>query len=183
MAIPKKIQNYLDKNNIRYEVIPHRKVYTAYDLAETLHEDLKQIAKTLLVRAGKNYFLVVVPANCNIDFTKVKKALKAKKVDIVSERIMQKILKIKPGAIAPFGKLYGPEVLLDKKFTAMKSMIAGAGSFTESIKLKTKDFVKLESPIISPIGKAKKFKPKKKVSKKKTTRKKTTKPKKKPKKK
>ena len=37
MAILKSVLNLLDKNKIKYEVIEHRKVFTAWDLSQTEH--------------------------------------------------------------------------------------------------------------------------------------------------
>jgi len=168
MSIPKKVLNYLEKNKIKFKIVPHKKVYTAYDLAETLKEDLKKIAKTLLVKADKNYYLIVVPAHYQLDFKKIKKVLKAKKVGIATEKAMQKLLKIKPGAITPFGSIHNLEVLADKTFTKIQEVLVGAGSFTESLRIKTKDLIKLEEPLLVSIGAVKKRKPtkKKKVAKK-----------------
>lgn len=166
MPIPKKILNHLEKNKIKFKIVPHKKVYTTYDLAETLREDLKKIAKTLLVKADRSYYLVVVPAHYQLDFKKIKKALKAKKVGIATEKAMQKLLKIKPGAITPFGSMHNLEVLADKAFAKIQEILVGAGSFTESLRIKTKDLIKLEEPLLISIGVAKKIKPKKKVAKK-----------------
>ena len=35
MAIPKKLLKFLDENKVKYEVVEHRKVYTAHDSAKT----------------------------------------------------------------------------------------------------------------------------------------------------
>ena len=37
MALVKKLTNYLEKNKIKYKTIKHRTVYTAWDLAKTMH--------------------------------------------------------------------------------------------------------------------------------------------------
>ena len=166
MPISKKILKHLEKNKVSYTIVPHKKVYTAYDLAGTLKEDLKKIAKTLLVKADKSYYLVVVPARYQLDFGKIKKGLKAKKVEIVAEQAMLKILKSGVGAITPFGSLEDIQVLLDKTFFKVKEMIVGAGTFTDSLKIKVKDFLKVEEPLLLSIGVLKKVKKVKKQIKK-----------------
>lgn len=182
MSIPKKIINHLEKNKIKYKVVPHKKVYTAFDLAETLKEDLKKIAKTLLVKADKGYYLVVVPAHYQINFDKIKKLLKVKSVKLVKEKDILKMLKIKPGSLTPFGTIHNLEVLVDKTFSKVKDILVGAGSFTESLQIKTKDLLKTEEPLLISVGMVKKRKPKKKIAKKKKTfaKKKSTKKKNKP---
>jgi len=169
MSIPKKILNYLEKQGIKFEVVPHKKVYTAYDLAQTLGEKLEKIAKTLLIQAevpevkkiAKKNYIVVVPASYRANFDKIKKYLKAKKVSIAPEKLILK-LGVKPGALSPFGKMHDLEVLLDKALLKAKDVIVGAESFTESLRIKVKDLHKLENTLVAAFGdKAKIGKPKK----------------------
>jgi len=124
--------------------LEHRTVYTAYDLAQTTKSKLQEIAKTVLVKADKQYYLVVVPSHYQLDFTKIKKLLKVKKVGMAKENEMKTKFKVKPGAITPFGTIHKVEVIIDKSLLKLKDVILGAGSFTESIRMKIKDFMKVE---------------------------------------
>ena len=155
MPIPKKLLNHLDKNKIKYEVMKHRTVYTAYDAAQTMKRKLQEIAKTLLVKADKKYYLVVIPAHYKLDLSKVKKLLKAKKVQLAKEGEMKSKFKVKPGAITPFGTIHKAEVLADKTLLKMRDAIFSAGSFTESLRMKVKDFLKVEDAQTGNLGKKK----------------------------
>lgn len=152
MSVPKKIKNYLDKQNIDYEEIAHKTVYTAYDAAQTLKKELKEIAKNLIVKADNTYALVVVPADKRLDLNKIKKALKAKKVSIPNEQVIVKILKIKPGAVSSFGKLHKLEMLVDKAMISTKKAIFSTGSVTDSVLIKVKDFVQMEEAKLADIA-------------------------------
>lgn len=175
MAISKKVLAHLEANNVKFDVVQHKKVYTAYDLAQTLGEKLEKIGKSLLVQVdlpelkkkGKKHFVVIVPASYQIDLKKIEKALKAKKAELAPEKIFKK-LGIKPGALIPFKKVHKAEVILDKALLKTKDFILGAGSFTESLRMKVKDFHKLEDAIVATVGvkKNKKKTVKKKVVKK-----------------
>jgi len=164
--IDKKILEYLKKNKVTFEVLDHKKVFTAYDLAQTLREDMKKIAKTLLVKADQAYVLVILPAHYRLDLAKLKKSLKAKKVEIPKEKVMIKVLKIK-GSLTPFGAMHKVETWADKSLLKTQKVIMNAGSFTQSLRLKVKDFLKLEEAklgnFVAPGGfnKAKKVKAKK----------------------
>lgn len=155
MPIPKKLLGHLDKNKIKYEVLKHKTVFTAYDLAQTTKHKLQEIAKTLLVKADKKYYLVTIPAHYKLDFGKVKKMLKAKKVDIAKEKDMKTQFNTKPGAMTPFGTMHKAEVLIDKTLLKAKQMIFSAGSFTESLRMKVKDYIKAENPQTGDLGKKK----------------------------
>ena len=143
--INKKVLDYLKKNKIGFAVIDHKQIFTAHDLAQTLKEDFQKIAKTLLVKADKQYLIVVIPAYYRLDFKKLKKVLNVKKVEIPSEKIMEKVLKVKVGGITPFGALHKLETLVDKSLLKTQETIMNAGSFTQSLRLKVKDFIKLEN--------------------------------------
>jgi len=156
MAIPKKILNYLERNKVKFEKIVHKTVYTAYDLAQTLKEKLDKIAKTLIIKTEKGYSLLVLPASKLADLKKLKKFLKAKKIEIAREGVMKKFFKIKPGTITPFATLHKKVPLyIDKTLLKAKEIFVSAGSYTDSLRLKIKDFLKLEKPKKGDFGKKK----------------------------
>jgi len=154
MAIPAKVKKYLDDKGIDYEELAHKTVYTAYDAAQTLKKQLKEIAKTILVEADKTHTLVILPADKKIDMDKLKKALGAKKISIPSEKVMIKVLKIKPGTLSSFGRLHNLEVVVDKAMLNAKKAVVSTGSFTDSIFMKVKDFVRSEEARLANVAMA-----------------------------
>jgi len=142
----KKLEKFLTENKIKFTLHEHKKVFTAHDEAQTQHIKTKEIAKVVLVRSDKDFALVIVPAQKYVEFKKVKKALKAKKVSMAKESDITKILKTKVGLIHPFGNLYTLPVLLDNSLAKQKKLHASAGSYTESIELKVSDFIKSVMP-------------------------------------
>lgn len=143
--IPKTVQQYLQKNNIPFEAIEHKIVYTAYDLAATLKEKLEGIGKTLLIKADNGFVLVLLPANRRLDLAKLKNALGAKKLSIVSEKEMIAKLKVKAGGLTSFGALHKAEVFVDSALLKASRVLVAAGSFTDHVRMKARDFVKLEN--------------------------------------
>lgn len=141
-----KLKKYLDSHKIKYQTHEHKKVYTAFNEGETQHANMKEVAKTVLVKTNPGFALVVVPAAKYVDFGKVKKTLKAKKVSMAKESDIAKILKTKIGLIHPFGSLYKLPVLVDNSLLKQKQIMTSAGSYTESLALKPKDYAKLENP-------------------------------------
>ncbi|MFA5953927.1 MAG: YbaK/EbsC family protein [Patescibacteria group bacterium] len=148
--IPKKIQTYLKKIEVDTEVIVHKTVYTAYDLAKTTGLKLEQIAKTVLLKVEplygetkSKYIMVLLPASHQLNLPKLKKILKVKKISIVNESVMAKVFKVKAGAMTAFGPVHANiPVLIDKTLLKVKKIVARSGSFTDSLLIKGKDFVK-----------------------------------------
>lgn len=145
MSISPKVEQYLKQSKVKFEIVGHRKVFTAYDLAATLREQLDSIVKTLLVKADTRLVLVVMPASRRLDIPKLKKFLGAKTVLIASERDMVSKLKIKPGAITGFGTIHKVEVAADKTLGKITHALIGAGSFTDSVRMKMREYLKLEN--------------------------------------
>ncbi|MFH0854112.1 MAG: YbaK/EbsC family protein [bacterium] len=139
--LPKKLEKFLKDHNINYDLLEHKKVYTAFDAAQTLKKKLEDIAKTLAIKADKKYALIVLPASHRADLDKLKKMLKVDKLEIVKETEMAKVLNVKPGAVTPFGKFHNVPVYLDNALLKSRLIVASTGSFTESILLKTKDLL------------------------------------------
>ena len=167
MAVSKKLLNYLEKNKVKYELIDHRIVYTAWDLVQTLHlKKPAEVVKTLIVKIDKDYVLVLLPSNKNLDKAKFKKTvnqwrkkqeLKAiKKIDFAKEAWMKKNIKVgKLGAIPPFGKLLNMPVFADNAILKPVKVIVNVGDYGTSLKIKTKDLIKLEEPIKASFAKKK----------------------------
>lgn len=152
MSIPKKVLSYLDKHQVEYKEIVHKTVYTAYDAAQTLKKELKEVAKNLLVQADRTFALVIVPADKKIDLEKIRKALGAKKVSIPNEKIMLKVLKIKPGVVSSFGRLHKVETLIDRAMLKTQKVVFSTGSATNSVLMKVKDFVTMEEAKLADIA-------------------------------
>lgn len=144
MSIPAKVKKYLDKHGVDYEELAHKTVYTAFDAANTLKKQLKEIAKTILIQADKTHVLVVLPADKKIDMEKLKKVLGAKSVKIPDEKVMIKVLKIKPGSLSSFGRLHKLETLVDKAMLGADKAVLATGSFTDSVLMKVKDLIRIE---------------------------------------
>jgi Ala-tRNA(Pro) deacylase len=136
MKIPAKIIKYLDKAKIKYEIVEHKTVYTAYDKAATLKIKPNVIGKTLVLKADKDLIIVLVSGNKNLDLAKLKKIAKVKKLDFVSETILKNKFKgIKLGAIPPFGELWKLPLFIDGGLMKEKNIFVSSGIYESSFKL------------------------------------------------
>ncbi|HEX5430207.1 MAG TPA: YbaK/EbsC family protein [Patescibacteria group bacterium] len=144
--ITKNLEKILKSNKIKYEIVEHRKVYTAFDAAETQDLKLTEVVKAVLLKGKKGLYLAVLPAGNNCDFKSLGK-LTGDRVSMAKEADIKNKLKTKIGLIAPFGSLYKLPVYIDKKLLKNKKLNIPAGSYTESVIMNTKDYVNLENPV------------------------------------
>ncbi|MFP4514578.1 MAG: aminoacyl-tRNA deacylase [Parcubacteria group bacterium] len=178
--IPAKVKKYLEKAGIKHDILEHKTVYTAIDAAKTMKKDLSEIAKSLVVKADKDYYLILLPADYNLDEKKLKKAIEkgkdkeVKAIKIPGEKMMEKALNLKTGALSAFGNLHKLNVIVDKKLEKAKKAVFSSGSLNHSVEIAVKDFVKLENAVLDSFGVKKKVKIEKKPSKSKAKTKKKT---------
>jgi len=155
MPIIKKLEKFLKENKIQYQEVEHKTVYTAYDKAATLRVKEKSIGKTLVIKIDRELALVLIPGNKNFDKVKFKKVFNdwrkktgqkpVKNVDFATETLMKNNLKgAKVGAIPPFGKMWKLPAFIDKVLGKEKEIILNSGNYNSSIRVKQKEFKKLD---------------------------------------
>ena len=69
------VTKHLEQRGAAFDVLPHRQAYTSIDEARALGVDADEVLKTLAVRTGPGYVLVVIPAARRLDLQLVHEAL------------------------------------------------------------------------------------------------------------
>lgn len=157
--ISKKIINYLDENKYKYEIVKHRTTYTAWDTAQTEKVKPQEVAKTLIMKADRDWVAAVLPANRNLDKKELLKLFNknseksAKKIDFADEKWLKKNIKIgKLGAIPPFKELLKKDVYFDKLLLKNKKLYVSSGEYDASFRILASQFIKIENPIQGKIS-------------------------------
>lgn len=152
MAIAEKLRQLLENENINYQVMQHSVAYTASEIAGAQHIPGKQVIKVVLVKADNQYVLCVLPSVEWVDFDKLKKVLGSKDVKLASEDEIAKMFPgYEVGAEPPFGN--GLKVYVDKLLEQNDDIVFNAGTHTDMVKIKYKDFAKLARPTVADFGK------------------------------
>ena len=145
----KKIKEFLDENKIKYVSITHSSVYTAQEIAASAHIPGKELAKTVILKADGRMIMAVLPASFKVDFNILKEATGASNIRLADEHeFVDKFPECEPGAMPPFGNLYGINVYAAKILSDDEEIAFNAGTHTELIKMTYKDFEKLVKPKI-----------------------------------
>ncbi len=145
----KKLKEFLDKNNVKYVIISHSPVYTAQEIAASTHIPGKELAKTVIVKLDGKMAMAVLPASYRVDFGQLKEASGAKKAELATEAEFKDTFpECDVGAMPPFGNLYGLDVYAAESLAEDEHIAFNAGSHTEVMRLKYKDFERLVKPKI-----------------------------------
>ena len=144
MPIPAKLSKFLSQNKVKFEEVKHKQVFTGLDKAATLRVKPNLIAKTLVMKSGKDLVMAILAANCNLNKKKFAKASKLKNPDFVSEILIKNRIKgFKVGAIPPFGQMFKVPSFIDRGLLKEKTIFVSAGNYETSLKLSPKILEKL----------------------------------------
>ena len=146
----RKLQEFLDRNNVRYVCITHSPAFTAQEIAESAHIPGKFLAKTVIVNIDGTLIMAVLPAPYRVDIKRIADATGASLAEIAKEKDFQGIFpQCEVGAMPPFGNLYGINVVVDESLTKDEEILFNAGSHKELVRLCYKDFEDLVHPTIA----------------------------------
>lgn len=117
----KKVLDFLNQEQIPYEMTEHESVYTMEDMERVGLDKLGTICKNLFIRdaKGKRHFLITADNDTQINLKELGEKLGAGKVSFASAERLEKYLGLTAGCVSPFGVLNDTEhlvtVVLDKK--------------------------------------------------------------------
>ena len=148
-----KIKEFLDENKAEYISIEHEPMGKSEEVAKMRGVDIKTGAKSMIVRSEGRFYNFILSAAKKIDWNKVKTILKTKSVDLATAEEIMKTTNCVIGAVPPFGNIYGIKVYCDVSLLENEEINFNAGTLTDSIKMKTKDWVKIVNPEICEFGK------------------------------
>src|SRR5204863_288875 len=77
MSISKQLIDYLNQNNVEYEILHHAEAVTAQRIAQAEHIKGRHHAKVVMIRSGDQRLMTVLPADHQIDLEKVEKVVGA----------------------------------------------------------------------------------------------------------
>lgn len=143
----KKLKEFLDNNKIKYTAVKHSPAYTAQEIAARSHISGKEMAKTVIVKIDKKMAMAVLPASYKIDFEALMNVTGSTNVDLASEEEFKYMFPdCEIGAMPPFGNLYDLDVYVSETLAEDEEISFNAGTHSELIRMKYKDFEKLAKP-------------------------------------
>ena len=142
-----KVKEFLNAHGVAHALIPHPLAFTATSVAGAAHIPGKEMAKTVVVNLDGHRALAVVPATRKVDLERLRRAAGALSAELADEReFIDDFPECEPGAMPPFGNLYGMQVFVEAHLAADQQIAFNAGSHTELISMAYKDFERLVHP-------------------------------------
>jgi len=148
-----KLKEFLDANRVKYVTISHSVAYTAQGIAALVHIPGKELAKTVVVKIGRDLAMAVVPASCHVDLELLKKATGASTVQLATEdEFKDRFPDCETGAMPPFGNLYGMAVFADEGLAKDQEVAFNGASHRELVRMAWVDFERLVKPKVMKLA-------------------------------
>lgn len=145
----RKMREFLNKNDIRYVTVQHSPAYTAQAVAASAHVPSKEMAKTVMLDIDGKMAMAVLPASYQVNFDQLKEALNAKSISLLHENDFKgRFPDCEPGAMPPFGNLYGMPVFVAESLAEDEYIAFSAGSHHEVVLMTYADYQRLVAPSI-----------------------------------
>lgn len=150
MAILKRLEDFLKRNNVHYHSMMHPEAYTAQEIAAAMHIKGKELAKSVIIKADGRFVMAVVPATWRVNFDRLKDVLHNEDVKLASEREFGVLFPdCEPGAEPPFGNLYNIETVVDRSLSEDEHIFFNAGNHYEAVEMKYSEYEKLARPKVA----------------------------------
>ena len=149
MAIPRNINEHLFRNAVSYSHKIHPVAFTSLEVAKVDHVPGREFAKTVVLKADNRLIMAVLPGDQVINMETLKRHVGCKKLSLAMEReFAEKFPACQPGAMPPFGKLFGLPLYCDSALSKLAEVEFNAGTHTDTVRMKFSSFIKLEDPAV-----------------------------------
>ena len=149
MGIPARLIEFLKENKVRYEVLHHPEAFTAPELAAIEHVKGRSHAKVVMVRAGGELVMAVLPTDHRIDLEKLGKVT-GRETALAGEGEFKVLFPdCAVGTMPPFGQLYGVATYVDRGLAESDRIVFEAGTHSDAVKMRYADYERLTKPTVA----------------------------------
>ncbi|OEY65779.1 aminoacyl-tRNA deacylase [Marinobacter sp. X15-166B] len=143
------IKDFLEQAGVDYSSLTHPPAMTARQRVQVAPIIGEQMAKAVVIDLDGKPAMLVMPATWRVKWERLSGVLDTDFVELADE---EEFLHLFPGceagALPPFGNLFGMTVYCSEALTEQADIAFSAGSLTESLTMKTKDFLALVHPVV-----------------------------------
>jgi Ala-tRNA(Pro) deacylase len=143
------VHEFLRQAHVPYTVMPHTPAFTAQEEAAATHVPGRDWAKVVICVVDDEPIEAVVPAPLLVNLDRLLALTGGREIRLAREDEMQRLYPdCEPGAMPPFGPLYGQTVFVDVTLAAETNIVFNAGTHTDAIAMRWADFARTVRPIV-----------------------------------
>lgn len=141
--IANKLQQYLNKCHIPYDVVPHTRSATTSEAARVAHVPGSKVVKSVVIHHELGYMLALVPSTHRVELDTLQSVLD-RRLGLASEEEVALLFDdCAVGAIPPLGAAYDVPVLIDESLVGSSDAYFEGGDHATLVHVSGKAFDEL----------------------------------------
>jgi len=147
MTMATTLRDYLDREEVSYDLVEHAYTRTADDSARAAHIPGDQVAKSVLLEDEDGYVMAIIPATHRVEIGKLHKQLN-RNLGLATERELDLLFDdCECGAIPAVGQAYGVDVVVDESIEENRDVYFEGGDHVGLVHVSGRDFERLMSDV------------------------------------
>jgi Ala-tRNA(Pro) deacylase len=147
-----RLHERLQQSGVPFTVLRHSPVFTSEQAAAIRGTSLASGAKALILKAQEHFVLAVLPADRKLDSRLARAALQVKGLRFANREEVEQLTGLQPGAIPPFGSLFGLATYCDPALADNPTINFNAGDHAISVQMPCAAYLDLEKPQMFPLS-------------------------------
>jgi Ala-tRNA(Pro) deacylase len=144
MTIASRLQEYLARHQVRYELIAHRHTQSSMETAAAAHVPGDRLAKGVVVADEQGYLLAVVPSTCHVKLGELGRQLGRPGLRLAGEDELARLFPdCEAGAVPPLGAVYGLASVVEEDLERQPELYFEAGDHEHLVRVRRDDFARL----------------------------------------
>lgn len=149
MTIPTRLTDFLNQQEVRYQILHHPEAFTAQELAAIEGVKGRSHAKVVMVTSNGTLMMTVLPADRRLDLAKLSQATGHPVTLATEAEFKDRFPDCATGTMPPFGHLYNVPTWMDQSLVTTDSIVFEAGTHADAIKLNGADYARLAQPRVA----------------------------------
>jgi Ala-tRNA(Pro) deacylase len=153
-AVTERLERWLRERGARFRLIEHAPVFTSEEAARVRGTPIESGAKALVLIAHDRPVHVVLPGHRRVDNARLRAILGTRTLRFATPEELLTLTGCMPGAVPPFGNVFGLPVFVDEQLAHREEIAFNAGSNTMSIVMPCAEFLRLSGASIHQLSRA-----------------------------
>ena len=147
-----RLTRWLSEAGVAFRLVEHAPVLTSAEAARVRGTPLEAGAKALVLQTPERAVHVVVPAHRRLDNARLRALLGTRTLRFATPDELLALTGCVPGAVPPFGALFGLAALVDRAVAERPDIAFNAGSTSVSILMRGDDFLRVAGAAIHALA-------------------------------
>jgi Ala-tRNA(Pro) deacylase len=144
-----RVENLLKQHGVSFGVVRHQPVFTSEQAAAVRGVALSTGAKALICKVDDCFVMFVIPGDRKLDSKRARQALGIRALRFATPDELRELTGLPPGAVPPFGSLFGLPTHCDARLAENERINFNAGDHSISVSIRFTDYLQVEHPSLA----------------------------------